>query len=341
MGVGLAASGLAVVVVLSLNGCDAGSDPDGPGTADTQSSAAPAAATAAVEPARTSSYRARERSRFDSAGADGMVAAGGALWVKTDVGHVLRIDPGTDRITADLTVDPRTGQSFYCQGIGALDGAIWACATRKDGTGVARIDPSTGRITRLVHVGKVFDQLALPSAGDAIGVLVDDGEALSLVPPSGAVRTFPLGGRFQQLAGSGDTFVATSVVEDSATVVDAASGSVRARLDVTDARMAAVVGEDVWVDSFDGLTHFSDALSRRTVYPGLIAGPDGDVSTDGTSVWLRASDGTITQIDAASGAVLQQVRPGSPRSGGSVVAAYGSIWTTDSEAGLITRLRAG
>jgi streptogramin lyase len=333
MGAARQAIALVAVLALGLASCGTGEEKDA------GARATPLTATAAVDPATTASFGDREQSRLEYAGADGMVAADGALWVKTDVGHVLRIDPRSDRVTADVVVDKHTGQSFYCQGIGAVAGAVWSCATRAGGTEVVRIDPDAARITRLVPVGKVFDQLALPSAGQTIGVLVDDGTALSVVDPSGAVRTFPLGGRYQQLAGSGDTFVATSTVEDGAVVVDAGSGTVRERLQVVDARMAAVVGGDVWVDCFDGLTHFSDGLSRRTVYPGLVAGPGGDVFSDGGSVWVRSSEGTITQVDAASGEVLQQVAPATPLSGGSLVVAYGSIWTTGSDEGVIIRLR--
>lgn len=110
------------------------------------------AITASTTPARTSTYAERRQARFTADGADGLVAAAGALWVKTDVGHVIRIDPRAGRITADVVVDKRTGQSFYCQGIGAVPGAVWACATRTQGVGLARIDPVRAEVTQVVPV---------------------------------------------------------------------------------------------------------------------------------------------------------------------------------------------
>jgi len=305
--------------------------------------AGPETITAQTTPAVTSTYAERQQMKFEGGdvdGADGMVAAAGALWLKTDPGHVLRIDPGTNRITADVTVDKHTGQSFYCQGIGAVGGSVWACATRTGGVGVAEIDPVAARVTRVVPVGKVFDQLALPSTAGGLWVLTKDGTHLSVVDPvSGRVTSYPLGARCQQVAAAGDRVVATSVVENQVVVLDAGSGEVLKRLKVAAPRMAAVVGADIWVDSVDGLTRFSHGLTTRTVYPGMSAGQGGDLFASGSSVWLRGSDGTISRLDADTGRVLERIVPDRPVSAGSMVVAYGSVWTTGSEEGWVIRLR--
>lgn len=323
-------------LVLGLAACSSTTSSTGPETHRSPSRTR----TASTTPARTATYAERQQAKFHADGADGIVALARALWVKTDLGRVVRIDPATNEITARIVVDEHTGQSFYCQGIGAAPDAVWSCATRKDGIGVVRIDPDAGRITRLVPVGKVFDQLALPSTSRGIWVLTDDGNKVSVVDPaSGKVTTYALGARCQQLGAHGDRVVATSVVEGSAVVLDADSGAVVDRLSVNAARMAVVVGDDVWVDSVDGLTRFSNDLKTRTVYPGLTAGQGGDLFSDQDSVWLRASDGTISRIDAVGGKVLERIVPAKAVSGGSLVAAYGSLWTTGSEEGWIIRLR--
>ncbi|HET6166153.1 MAG TPA: hypothetical protein VFE07_04945 [Marmoricola sp.] len=327
-------SSLVGALALGLAAC-------GSTTADTAPDARPSPSrtrTAATTPAKTTAYATRQQAKFLADGADGMVALAGALWVKTDLGHVVRIDPRTNKITADIVVDKYTGQSFYCQGIGAVRDAVWACKTRSDGIGVVRIDPSTGRVTRLVKVGKVFDQLALPSTSRGIWVLTDDGNSVSVVDPaSGRVSTFPLRVRCQQLAAHGDRVVATAVA-GSVVVLDAQSGAVVDRLSVNTPRMAAVVGDDIWVETADGLTRFSEDLRTRTVYPGMSAGQGGDVFSDQESVWLRESDGTIFRIDADSGKVLERIVPSPAVSAGSLVVAYGSIWTTGSEEGWVIRL---
>jgi hypothetical protein len=305
-----------------------------------KSTSAVSTITASTVPAKTSTYPERQQARFESDGADGMVAAAGALWVKTDTGHVLRIDPAGNRITADVVVDKRTGQSFYCQGIGAAAEAVWACATRSDGVGVARIDPDPARVTRVVPVGKAFDQIALPSTARGIWVLTKDGAEASVIDPvSGRVTSYPLGARCQQLAASGNRVVATAVVEDRVVVMDAGSGAVLKKLKVASPRIAALSKDEVWVDSSAGLTRFSDGLATQTVYPGITAGQGGDLFAEGQSIWLRGSDGTITRLDADSGRVLERIDPSSPLSAGSLVVAYGSIWTTDSEEGSVIRLR--
>ena len=42
-----------------------------------------------------------------------MVAEAGALWVKTDLGHVYRIDPQTNRIAADVVKAQKPDAVFY------------------------------------------------------------------------------------------------------------------------------------------------------------------------------------------------------------------------------------
>ena len=322
-------------LLLGLAGCGSseGKDPQASPTA----SRTVTASTAAAE---TSTYSDRRQKLFEADGADAMVAEAGALWVKTDLGHVYRIDPQTNRIAADVVVDKRTGEGFYCQGIGAVAGSVWSCATRVDGVGVAQIDPTSDRITRVVPVGKVYDQIGLPSTPRGVWVLTKDGTEASVVDPtSGKVTSYPLGARCQQMAAAGSRVVATSLVDNTVVVLDADSGAVRERLAVPTARMAALVGDEIWVDSADGLTRFSHGLSTRTLYPGMTAGRGGDLFYDGTSVWLRGSDGTISRMDAESGKVLERITPTQPASAGSLVVAFGSIWTTDSEEGRIIRLR--
>lgn len=325
-------------LVLGLVACGA------PSTQDPHVSAGPPTITAETTPAESSAYADRQQAKFHPAdgadGADGMVAAAGALWVKTDLGHVLRIDPRTNRVTADVVVDKRTGQNFYCQGIGAVAGLVWACATRTAGVGVVSIDPVTARLSRPVPVGKVFDQLALPSTTRGIWVLTEEGTEVSVVDPaSRRVASYPLGARCQQLAASGDRVVATSVVDNTVVVLDAGSGAVLRRLKVAVPRMAALVGDDIWVDSVDGLVRFSHGLSVRTVYPGMTAGQGGDLFAADGSVWLRGSQGTISRLDARTGKVLERIVPTAPISAGSLIVAYGSIWTTGSEEGWVIRLR--
>jgi hypothetical protein len=54
---------------------------------------------------------------------------------------------------------------------------------------------------------------------------------------------------------------------------------------------------------------------------------------------VRASGGTISRIDGASGRLVERIAPEGPLSGGSLVVAFGSIWTTAGDEGRVIRLR--
>jgi hypothetical protein len=273
-------------------------------------------------------------------GADGMVAAAGALWVKTDPGHVVRIDPTTNKITDDIVVDHRPDRSAYCQGIGTDGTSVWPCATLPGGVGVAQIDPATRRVVHVVPGRKVFDQLAIPATSRGLWLLSGAGATVTVVDPTTrSTATFPLGAPYFQLAAHGERLVATSAIEGRVVTIDAGTGRVLKRASVNSARIAAATDHSVWVDTDAGLTRLTDDLEVQTVYSGMTAGPGGDVFAEGTSVWLRNSGGTIFQVDAASGRVLERIDPAAPISAGSLIIAFGSIWTTLSEEGKVVRLR--
>jgi streptogramin lyase len=62
------------------------------------------------------------------------------------------------------------------------------------------------------------------------------------------------------------------------------------------------------------------------------------VLADPEAVWLRGYDGTVSRIDPASGAVTKQITPQHPLSAGSLIVAFGSIWTTANDEGRVIRL---
>ena len=291
-------------------------------------------------PERTSGYAGRTLATLTVDGADGMVAAAGALWVKTDPGHVIRIDPTTNKITDDIVVDRRIDRSAYCQGIGAAGDEAWSCATRKSGTGVAQIDASTRRLAHVIPGQKIFDQLAIPSTARGLWLLTGDGSTLTLVDPrSRRTASYPLGGRYLQLAAHGSRVLATSAVDGTVAVVDASTGGILKRTKLDAPRVAALTDDSVWVDTEAGLARLTNDLEVRTVYRGMSAGLGGDVYADGRSVWLRDSGGVIFRIDAKSGQVRERISPAGPISAGSLIIAFGSIWTSLSEEGKVVRLR--
>jgi len=330
---------LGLAVVLALVGCDSGTSRPTPSS---RVEPHPNPVTTAAVPASTASYSSRTQAVISVRDADALVAVAGAIWVKTDPGHVVRIDPATNKVTDDIVVDRRAERSSYCQGIGTDGQSVWPCATLGTRTGVAQIDPATRRVVRVVPGTKVFDQLRIPATSRGLWILTSDGSQVSVVDPAtGHVTSYPLGGRYQQLAARGDRVIATSSVDGSVVAIDAATGKVIKRTKLNAPLMGDLIDTDVWVDTADGLTRLDLDLHVRTVYRGITAGLGGDVFADADSVWLRESGGAIYKIDAATGRVLERIAPKNDVSAGSLIVAFGSIWTSLSEHGKVIRLSLG
>ena len=319
---------LAALVV--LGGCSSTSTKREPSTVPV---------TVSATPARSATYSARVQATISVANGDGLVAVDGALWVKTDDGRVVRIDPATNRVTREIRLDTVSDPSKYCQGIGTDGTSVWACATSDDSTGIAQIDPNSGRAVRRVPVGKVFDQLALPATARGIWILTADGNSVSVVDPATGRKTaYALDVRCLQLAAKDDRVVATAATADAVIILDAATGSVIGQVALHAPRVVAMTGSDIWIDTADGLTRLARDLSVRAVYRGLIAGPGGDLVAAVGSVWVRAGNGAITRIDPVGGRLGELITPERPLSGGSLVVAFGSIWTTSGDDGTVVRL---
>ena len=291
---------------------------------------------------RVQAYRDITQATISIDNADGMVALAGGLWVKTDDGRVVRVDAATSKITLQVKVDRVSDPSHYCQGIGSDGTRVWACATRDTGTDLVQLDPISGHTLRTVAVDKVFDQLAIPFAAGRLWVLSADGSQLSAIDPAtGSVTRYQLGRRCLQVAAHAARVVATCALSNEVVELDAATGRIVAVAAAKDARIAALIGAEIWVDTAEGVARFPEGMSSSTVLHGLYAGTGGDLYADADTLWLRSSQGVINHIDARTDRVLDQINPDRTLSGGSLVVAFGSIWTTAGDEGELFRLRLG
>ncbi len=296
--------------------------------------------TIAADPITTSTYASRLEATISVANADGIVSVAGMMWVKTDDGRVVQIDPATNTVSREIQVDDVADRYQYCQGVGTDGTSVWACATRDDGTGMVRIDPATGRIVRRVKAGKIFDQVALPVTSRGVWLLTGDGASLQVVnSATGRAVAYPLADRCQQVAALGDRVVATSRLGGRVFVLDANTGGVVSTIALASPGVAVLTGEDLWVDTDAGLTRLGPDLRVRSVYPGLRAGLGGDLVASADSLWLRSTEGTITRVAADSGRVLEGITAEAPLAGGSLTRAFGSLWTTSGDDGRVLRLR--
>jgi len=121
----------------------------------------------------------------------GVLAFGqGAVWALDDV-SLRRIDPATSRVTATFTLDLDYVPYYDAAHAVAGEGAIWLLS--EEGESVARIDPSSGRITNTVGVGRIPTGIAL--GGGAVWVAnARDGTVTRIDPRTLDVKTIEVGG---------------------------------------------------------------------------------------------------------------------------------------------------
>jgi len=325
---------VAVVLVLAGAGCaQTGAPPP------SSPSAAVTPVTITAAPPRGTGYAERIQAKIRVDNGDGLAVVNGAVWVKTDDGRVVRVDPATNRVTGEARLDTSTDPSAYCLGITAVQGALWACSATGTSTDVVEVATSTLAVTRRARVDKVFDQLSIPSAGGTLWVLSDNGaQATRLDTSTVRMTTTPLSVRCLQLAASSDMLVATCATQSVVLLLDPRTGQVTGRAELPEPRLAAVLDGEVWVDTAKGLTRLRKDLSVAATYPSLSAGLGGDLVAAAGAIWLRTGKGVITKIDATTGAPLQRIAPEADLTPGSLLVTNDSIWTTSSDDGLLYRL---
>ena len=177
-------------IAILVAGCSStGRDRVARPTQPTRPAATTQVTTGVTKPLATTPLARRQIGRITIDNADGLVAALGFIWVKTDDGRLVKVDPRTNRIVGQRKLDTATDSSRYCQGIGTDGKSVWACATTDTATDVVQVDPTSLAPVQRVRVNKVFDQLRLPFAGDKLWVLGADGSSLIGVDPATAAVT--------------------------------------------------------------------------------------------------------------------------------------------------------
>ena len=267
---------------------------------------------------------------------DWMASGFGSVWALRGNGSVARLSP---RGKVQAEIDPELYEPPPCQGIGASDNAVWACAT--PGT-VMRIDPETNDIAATIEVPKINEQGRLPSSGDQVWLLTGDGDRLAGL----SEKTEKLGQPID--LGTFCTDVADRVDGSTLWVVCASEG-VLLRVDlekkkvtgkVTNLPLAASVtmGEDVWVGFEKGLARIDPTSLDVTM---LQAGVTPDrIRATGDHVWVREEGGTafLSRVDAASAEVGQVIAADDLKSGGDVIEVEDAVWATSYDDLTVLRL---
>ena len=257
-----------------------------------------------------------------------------SLYVKTDSGSVVVVDPASNRVVRTLP----TGASGLCQGLGVAFGSVWTCSPDASGASdeVVRLNPRSGKVLARLSVAKRPDQGHLEAAAGRLWVITDAG--LAGIDPATNKSDPPLelGVSGTALVAEDDTVWVSSLADGTVVQVDVTARSVVARATGLDGPRELAIGDQIWVLTRAGLVALDrDGLHQTGVVPtgattcGVAATPD--------AVWVSDTVPFLRQIDPASRTVSEAVTTDTS-SCGDVRAAHGSIWATASNDDVLYRL---
>lgn len=276
---------------------------------------------------------------------DEVTFAQGFIWVKTDSGHVIQIDPATNSIVGDIKVDTTSWQHDYCQGLGTDGENVWACSTRGDENfktiDVVRIDPGTQSVVATVEVNKIFDQFNMPFLLNHIWVLTEDGSKLVGIDtttnkPSAAID---LGTRCFQVAASKSELLVTCKLDNLILRVDPESMQVTERVTIGPSPWNIRATEDgVWVSLGNALLRL-DPESLNSIVSFTNMPGDKDLFITKEAVWVRTDHGFLFRIDPTNNQIVEQTISDERfyNMGGFVVTAD-SVWTSAGDDDLVLRI---
>ena len=325
------AIGCSLLLVAALGACSSSPEPK---QEEPKPKATPTAPVPSADPIRLGSV---ENSRVEISDEPDWLAAGfGSVWALRGNGSVARLSP-RGKVQADI--DPELYQPPPCQGIGASESAVWACAT--PGT-IMRIDPETNAVAETIKVPKINEQGRLPSSDGQVWLLTGDGDELAGL----SEETNQLGDAIDL-----DTFctdVADRVDGNTLWVVCASEGVLlsvdlakkKVTGEVTDLPLAASVsvGEGVWVGFEEGIARIDPSSLEVTMLQEAVT-PDR-IRAIGDHVWVREEGGEafLSRLDASSANVSQVIAAKDLTSGGDVLELDGTVWATSYDDLTVVRL---
>jgi hypothetical protein len=280
--------------------------------------------------------------------ADELAWAQGYIWVKTDDGRVVKVDPATNTLVADIKVDTTLDANHYCQGLGTDGESLWACSASGDEDArtidVVRLDPATLGVIATVPVNKVFDQMAMPIVRNRVWVLTEGGTQLvgidqSTNEPQAGVA---LEARCFQIAPVGSNLLATCPLDNVMLLINPDTSEVVERMEIQNPRRAVSNDQGVWLARASDVMRLDpQTLIPVVTFAGLPeVGATGDLIVTDNAVWVRVASGFLYRIDPAINTIVEQIALDEALSGGSLLAAEDSLWTTAYDDHLLLRLSA-
>jgi streptogramin lyase len=275
-----------------------------------------------------------------------VVAAYGAVWAAAHRATWLyRIDPTTNTVTARIDVGQKT-----CGAIGVGFSRLWL-GPCNDGDKVVVVDPATNTVVGsvpAVNVNPSTDGTSLWAGSYPYGLL-------RRIDPAtyATIATFDInGGTLAYGDGylwSADVDLATNDYSGTIWKIDPAANRVVATLHTPPLSGVAVLSASdgsVWMMSgVDGTLMRVDTKTGRsttTRIPGFTElSQFGDVNpaTDGTHVWIRSSDGVVTELEVHTLKPIASYRADPGGGGGYIAVAFDSLWVANFGTGTVWRDR--
>ncbi len=238
--------------------------------------------------------------------------------------HVL--DPETAEVLSFFEID-----ADPCNGVGAEAGTVWTCS----GTDVVRVEAGSDEVQSRFPVTKASEQGHLVIGFGQVWVLLGDGSSLLGIDTDsnepGEPIVLPVRGT--DLAISADRIWVVSGLDNAVVEVDPSSGAVGRRIDgIPGARAAVAVPGALWVGGASASYRIDVATGAVTATVDGGVGYVGAITADDSSVWVRRGGVTLQRLDAATGALLEEISE--PISddvaggGGDALVAFGALWVT-------------
>lgn len=265
---------------------------------------------------------------------DWMVVTEDAVWVaSSNVNHVVRLDPATNRAGAVVTIKQP------CSGLVAGFGSIWvpSCGAHT----LVRVDPQTGKIQGEIPAGPADSEGGITVGAGSVWMATDKKGLLVRIDPetNKAVAKIAIpSGSYAPAFADGSVWI-TSTEHNLLTRVDPQSNQIVVSIPIgPQPRFLTVGAGSVWtLNQGDGTISRVDTKTNKlaaTIEVG-IPGTGGEIAFGEGAVWATVFRIPMSRIDPATDTVVQQW---TGAGGDSIRIGHGSIWLTDFAHSTVWRL---
>jgi DNA-binding beta-propeller fold protein YncE len=220
----------------------------------------------------------------------GIAIGESVVWVGNQFGPIAAVDPATNILTRQIALDGTP------VGVAVGGGALWAASNNDDR--VWRLDPTTGAILGVAHVGDSHEFVGYSEG--RVWVASEDGTIAQIDAATGAVtKTIAVGNDADYLGFSPGSVWVSNYASPYVWRIDGASGTIAQRL--------------------------------------LVGYGQQGVEDDGSSLWVAMyRTGFVLQVDRVTGAIRKRFRVGGKPRG--LTISLGSVWVANSGSDTISRI---